>query len=478
MTFDLDTELTDAGLIHLAIVVDDEAVWPHAKRDDPGSDFDPEDVLAWLADAWPALLLEQSWPIQFQPDQEPRSLTGLLRAAEDRWDNFDNADAAKVEHESSLIDTFLYSHDMREMKHGAGLRACFILRQHRHVRIEANGTIFESVRFHDFMIKLNELADLAIKSLRERENNCPVDLITRWENRDQIDPLDAAAFLSGIQREEIEKSADLSSSLVMALSNRKLSEIANDNNSPIQAAARASGVLGPAGLADILRRIQAAPHGNTAKIGKLRRRLQPVIRDGTRPLDQGMRAAELVRTWLGLAGTQPVDLKDLSARLDIQVDEQAIPDNRLDGIAIIGPQHGPAIILNKNTRRKGARADDLQRSLRFTWAHEIGHLLLDHDEWPALVDATRQRVSRPVETRANAFATYLLLPYHAALQAWLKSHSPIGWRAVESLLNRLTGEFGLPRIVVARRLTGEVPPERRALLEAVFRQHVENFDRT
>jgi hypothetical protein len=41
----------------------------------------------------------------------------------------------------------------------------------------------------------------------------------------------------------------------------------------------------------------------------------------------------LVREWLKVAGDQEVDLLDLSRRLDIQVERQAIPDNRLDGIA-------------------------------------------------------------------------------------------------------------------------------------------------
>jgi hypothetical protein len=333
MTFALDASDTQAGLIHLEVLVDGEPVWPHPDREDPGSDFEPEDVVAWLADSWPPLLLEQSWPIQFQPDQEPRSITGLLRAAEHRWENFSAADAEEVGGESARIDAFLYAHDLRQMKHGAGLNAFFVLRQHTNVRIETNGNVYEDVDFRSFIAQLTELGTLAVTLLRKRAGGIAARLIERWGMREQIAPLDAAALVSGLPRPEIEASPDLSRAFAEALGNRQLSEIANDNNAPIPAAARASGVLGPAGLVEILRRINALPDGNITRIGKLRRRLQRDLRDIKHSPDQGIRAANLVREWLKVAGDQEVDLLDLSRRLDIQVERQAIPDNRLDGIA-------------------------------------------------------------------------------------------------------------------------------------------------
>ena len=77
MTFDLDLAESVGGLIHLTVVVNEDEVWPHPGATDSGSDFEPEDILAWLTDAWASLHLEQSWPIPFTSQQEPRSITGF-----------------------------------------------------------------------------------------------------------------------------------------------------------------------------------------------------------------------------------------------------------------------------------------------------------------------------------------------------------------------------------------------------------------
>ena len=476
MTFCIDVEETGEGCIHLMVVVDEDGVWPHPRRVDAGSDFDPEDVVDWLTDAWPSLQLAQAWPIQFHPDQEPRSITGLLKAAEDRWDQFGEGESDEADSESSLVDAFLYAHDLRQMKHGADLNACLVLRQHTRMRLETNGRVYEDIKFADFILEINKLGNFAVRILKKRNDYTSKKLINRWNEREQIDALDAAALLSGIPASEIQASSDLMSAFTAGFGGRGVSAIANDNNNPVSAAARSSGVLGPAGLAEVLCQINGLPDGESSKIASFRRQIQARIRGIERPLDQGIQAANSAREWLGLTTDKPVELDVFCERLGVRVVRQAIPDPRLDGIATIGPRHGPAIVLNTMTRRQGAGGDDLERSLRFTWAHEIGHLLLDHDEWASLVDATRQGASRSVETRANAFATYLLLPHGAAYRAWDRLGSPRDWPALESLLNSLTGQFGLPRIVASRQLAREANSRGIKDLQSVFRVQVENFD--
>jgi Zn-dependent peptidase ImmA (M78 family) len=381
-----------------------------------------------------------------------------------------------VESEGELLDAFLYEHDLCQMKHGSGLSSCFVLRQHANVRIETNGRVYEDILFKTFVEQLNELGAFAVNLLRKRHDSIAIQVIERWEKRDQTDPMTVAAFLSGLPRTEIQNSSDLVNTLVRAVTNRPLSAIANDNRNPIFAAARCSGALGPASLTEVLRQIQSVPTGDTKHISALRRRIQPNLRGVQRPLDQGIRAARSVREWLGLSDDARLDLEFLSEKLGIQVKRQSIPDGRLDGIATNGPAHGPAIILNLNTRRQGARAEDLERSLRFTWSHEIGHILLDRDEWPALIDAIKQRVPRAIETRANAFAARLLLPQGGAYRRWEQNGSPVDWEGLDSFIRTLAEEFGAPRIVVSRQLTFEAPPERRKLLEQIFRARIPNFE--
>jgi Zn-dependent peptidase ImmA (M78 family) len=475
MKFALDLETTRSGDVRLAIVIDDEVAWPHPDTDDGYSDFDPEDVVSYLADAWPSLLLSQSWSIPFEPDQEPRSITGLLRAAEERWEQL--SDLAQVDNEEASLNEFLYHHDLSQMKLGAGLDSCFVLRQHQNMRIETRREVYEAISFQQFVEQMTVLGSFAVNLLKERKGDTAKHAIARWEARDQTDPISAAALVSGIPAAEIERDDDLRSTLVSTIIGRSLSDVANDNKNPIYAAARSSGALGPASLSEVLRLIQTLPNRDVAPLVGLRRRVQQDLRGSARrPTDDGIRAANFVRSWLHLRDEERFDLDGFSSKLGIAVSKVSIPDSRLDGIATNGPEHGPAIILNLNTRRQGAGSDDLDRSLRFTWAHELGHLLLDQDDWPALIDAARQRVSRNVETRANAFAASLLLPEGEAYRMWEQAGSPLGWDALEASLNRMTQEFGVPRILASRQLTRKAPRERLRNLEQVLRTYVVNYD--
>jgi len=376
MTFSFDLDTTEAGEVRMAILIDGEVVWPHPDEADGCSDFNPEDVLSYLADAWPSLLLAQSWPIRFEPDQEPRSITGLLRAAEGRWEQLVASDLVEAESEGAVLDEFLYHHDLSQMKHGAGLNSCFVLRQQTHVRLETSREVHEDIPFIAFVGELTRVGSFVADLLQRAGGSTADRVIGRWNRRDENDPITAAALISGLPRRDIEVSNDLQDLLVSEIRNRPLSRIANDNSNPEYAVARSSGALGPAGLTYVLRRVRGVPDGNTAGISELRRLVQRNLRGIERELDQGIRAANRVRDWLGQSDDEGVDLDALSARLAIRVERQQIPDTRLDGIATCGPRHGPAILLNLNTRRHGAGLQDLGRSLRFTWSHEIGHLLL------------------------------------------------------------------------------------------------------
>ncbi len=472
MKFSFDLEKTADGFLRVALDIDGEVAWPHPDQDEGSSDFDPEDVVSYLTDAWPSLLLAQSWPIDFEEKQQPHSMTGLLRAAENRWAQPGAVSLTEIRSEEILLDAFLYNHDLSQMKHGASLKSCFVLRQHTNVQLETNGRMYEDIPFVTFASEINKLYSLAVELLQERTDSAAIRVIKRGENREQIDPITAAALLSGLPRHDIEGSDSLQKNLVSAVANRTLSDIANDNNSPIYAAARSAGILGPASLAEILWCIRSMTSGNTVELNKLRRLVRGHLRGTTlAPRDQGIRAANYVRDWLRLSDDDPVDSKALSDKLLIHVVRQALSDERLDGIATCGPAHGPSIVLNSNTRRRGAGGEDLERSLRFTWLHEVGHLILDRDEWPALIDAAKQRVPRSVETRANAFAAHLLLPMRTAYRLWDEIGAPLDWEKLEPFLNRLASNFGLPRIAASRQVMRGAPQERQGFLRQTFKQY-------
>ena len=461
-------------MIRLGLVIDEETVWPHRGQGDGCGDFDPEDVLSYLCDAWPYLMLSQIWPIQFDAEEEPRSLTGLLRAAEERWDQFGKDDQDQADREQFLLDEFLYHHDLSQMKHGAGLPPCYVLKQQLNLRVEVEQEVFGKILFSNFSQQLIDLGDFAINLLRDRiahEDRSAVQLKARWDAREEIDPVLAAALISGIAPVEIGSYETLKHTLIKATSSRTVTEIANDNSNPILAAARCSGALGPAGMVAVLDKIQAFAPGDSTSLAKHRRELKRQLRDVSGPTEQGIRAATVGRCWLKIGESDPVDPEALSSLLGIHVEYANIADERLDGIACADARHGPAILLNRYTRRQGGRMEDLDRSLRFTWVHEIGHLLLDDEEWPALVDAVLQRVPRAVETRANAFAAHLLLPTATAYRRWEDAGMPLSAVDLEEMLNSLCGTYGLSRVAVARQVSRGAPVERRRQLEDALRAY-------
>jgi hypothetical protein len=50
MKFKLDIDTRPEGLISLAVLIEDDVVWPHPEQGDGSSEFDPEDVSVHLSD--------------------------------------------------------------------------------------------------------------------------------------------------------------------------------------------------------------------------------------------------------------------------------------------------------------------------------------------------------------------------------------------------------------------------------------------
>jgi len=133
------------------------------------------------------------------------------------------------------------------------------------------------------------------------------------------------------------------------------------------------------------------------------------------------KATEL-RSSLSIDITSPLlgdyDLeKVLLPRLGVIVEEFALDDHHIDGVAIFAPDNCPMIGINFSGRFSSSRW-----GRRMTLAHELCHLLYDLNE-----DNNVGIVSNPwapylLERRANAFAAMLLMP-PAAIGAVLPENS-------------------------------------------------------
>lgn len=457
--------------IRLAILREDDAIWPHPGIGDEASSFDPEDVLSYLVDSWPSLLMTETFPIPFPPNQMPRSLTGLAGAAEDRWNALGQADASLVQDEQERLDAFLYHHDLSQMKFGADLEPFYLLKNGPRMRVECFGQQYKGISFSTFVDELERLGNLAAEILGGSHS-----LSAKWQQRNQLDPLAAVSLISGIPLSQCHHGRTSLTVLTTAIARRPLKEIANDNPNPIFAAARGAGGLGVASLGEITTLIQSMTGTGGTVLHKLHRQIHGKIQTVRNPTDQGILAANLLRDEFPCPPNMPFDLDDITTKLEIQVQRKNLSDTRLDGIAIASGQHGPAIVLNQRTKRRGANELDLEHSLRFTLAHELGHLVMDdRQEWPVLVDITDgQRIPREVETRANAFATELLLPHAIALEYWHTAGEPQDWNGLSSLCSTLTERFGLPYTAASRQLEHSVPSELRQPVREIFSRNLSN----
>ncbi|WP_433510728.1 helix-turn-helix domain-containing protein [Nonomuraea sp. CA-143628] len=153
---------------------------------------------------------------------------------------------------------------------------------------------------------------------------------------------------------------------------------------------------------------------------------------GLPPDVQGQGLARTVRHLLDLGGAPLADPGELAERLTGA--DTAVLDfpAGIDGFTITDPVRGVVLIT------VGSRA--VAERQRFTFAHELGHLLFGDGTHSDAVSACRT----PAEIRCDAFARHLLAPQDG-IRAWLgPAHGPLDERAC-ALLAR---HFGVSLMVI------------------------------
>lgn len=153
----------------------------------------------------------------------------------------------------------------------------------------------------------------------------------------------------------------------------------------------------------------------------------------------------------------PIKITDLCNKIGISV--KSIPLNTdEDGISVMH-NNTPIIIVNSNKKVSTAR-------MRFTIAHELGHIILGHVGKYELVNREPSPSDNPIETEANIFASRLLSPACVLWGCNVKTPEDImklceiSHQAAEYRMNRM-------RILYSRNKFLSHPLERK-----VFRQFV------
>lgn len=150
----------------------------------------------------------------------------------------------------------------------------------------------------------------------------------------------------------------------------------------------------------------AAAGESSAPIRDLARE-QPLDSDDVSAADLGYDLAENILSELNLHSSDPapVNVNHMVEALGVHLAEISLDDHSIRGVAIGGRSFLPTILIND-----AHNANSYPTGRRFTIAHELCHLLVDHAYARDVALPSGPWAPRDVERRANAFAAMLLMP--------------------------------------------------------------------
>lgn len=100
-----------------------------------------------------------------------------------------------------------------------------------------------------------------------------------------------------------------------------------------------------------------------------------------------------------------VDIEEILERLNITYSIDGLSDSSTRAVSLLSEHHGIHIVINGNYLR-----GTVERVLRFTLAHELGHILFDRARSRRLAVVSGPWAPQAIEKRANAFAAAFLMP--------------------------------------------------------------------
>lgn len=133
----------------------------------------------------------------------------------------------------------------------------------------------------------------------------------------------------------------------------------------------------------------------------------PASESSSIPFLEGYETADLLHEHLRTNTTNPhaIDIEAILRTLRVHTDSISLDDETIMGAAVSRFGCAPAILVNEQHKKNRT-----PQGRRFTLAHELCHLLLDHEHGRPLAVASGPWAPRFVEKRANAFAAMFLMP--------------------------------------------------------------------
>jgi hypothetical protein len=435
VTFKLDWRNVQNGasaktIASIALLINGLPVWPVSGEDTEEFEWFADELLSHLTECWKPLILRQTYPIPVQP-QRP---SFLFVEAQKRWAELPDG---AVEIEEQEVAAFEDAHNLANAFGGvSGLLPLWFVRDREEMTVDTQEHFFR-VPLSDAIACLEFVGNKIAKQLEDDQDKWG-GLLKAWANRNEGADTSLLAFMIG--RDQKTAAALVEQNLLKAPVS--FYEAANDRDE-LRIAARMAGPMPLAQIKSILQKVRDCRPTRAPRLEQTANAAIEFI--GTSRLAddryyvQGNELAKWLRRHLDLSDGKkidPVRILEKSFSVDVRFLDLGIP--ALDAIAVWGPKHGPATLLNSKSNRVKPLGDIWkQGAIRVTAAHELCHFLLDSKHTLSAVEVLGGRMPLGIEQRARAFAAEFLLPSSEAAAIWHSLGASSDLEGVESAIEAI-----------------------------------------
>lgn len=389
------------------------------------------DLVEFLGNAFPYLMEEEQYPVEFNRDHKPTHLGKIRQAVKFRRHWISSEQALT---EDNQLQDFLTVHDFSHALQGAYPPNLLFLRRGKQMLVATNKQEF-ILSYSETIEALGDLGNAIVARISHLKDPRSFSAVALWESRSNMSNIERLKIATKRSEEELRQiwPIDLNSSA------------GNDDVYELKAAARMIGRrVNNEQLKNILSEINSINSGNLFDFGEIRTKAKEVIEENfdDLPAIQGYLLAIMLRQHLK-ENKGKVDPGKLLKSWKVSIRKIEIKDCLLDAIAVWGKNHNPTIFLNTFGPRALHPTGE-----RVTLAHEICHILVDTEGALPVVEVLGGDIPRNIEARANAFAAEFLLPrsevavnISKALE-FVKQQSERDL-AIDNEINRLVAIYGV-----------------------------------
>jgi hypothetical protein len=333
-------------LASISLLFEGMPIWPVKGEDTGEFDWYVDELLAHLTECWKPLILRQTYPISVRPERP----SSFLAEAAKRWSGLPGG---PLEAEESEVAAFEDVHNLANAFGGvSGLLPFWFLRDQDQMIIDTQEFLLQ-VSFSEAVEALETVGNLIAARLRQANEQKWGRLLQAWSRREQGDPTNILALAIGRDRET---TAALIAENVLEPP-QSFDEAANDDN-VLRIAARMAGPLPFSQTKTVLEKVRSCEARNSPKLEEISKEAWRFIYENNletaRPHVQGNELAVWLRRKLDLSPNRmvdPIHVLERMLNIDVRALDFKIPT--LEAIAVWGPHHGPAVLLNRTSNRVG-----------------------------------------------------------------------------------------------------------------------------